>query len=162
MRTGSSRRTARPKKPTLVPGWLWGGLITGAVLIALMAVNSVAFGLASITGGASLICYPVQLIAYLLNGFLSGSFEQRRYTNNKRLNPRTPKPNYLVVGALGGLVVTIIAAIVYVVVTTASVSLVPPAAALIGSTLPILIGLDAIAAMGLGAIGGFFYGRYFQ
>lgn len=162
MKSGSSKKYVKPKKPTLVPGWVWGGLITGAILIVLMAVNSVAFGLSSLTGGASLICYPIQLMVYLINGLISGSFEQKRYLNNKRLNPLTPKPNYLVVGALGGLIVTIIAAIVYVIVSTASVSLIPPAATLIGSTLPILIGIDAIAAIGLGAIGGFFYGRYFQ
>lgn len=162
MKSGSTKKNVRPRKPMLVPGWLWGGLITGAILIVLMAINSVAFGLSSVTGGASLICYPIQLMAYLVNGLISGSFEQKRYRNNVILNPRLPKPNYLVVGALGGLVVTIIAAVVYVIVTTASVALVPPAAGLIGSTLPILIGIDAIAAIGLGAIGGFFYGRYFQ
>lgn len=162
MKSGSTKKNVKPKKPTIVSGWVWGGLITGAILIVLMAINSVAFGLSSVTGGASLICYPIQLLAYLLNGFISGSFEQKRFANNKRLNPLTPKPNYLIVGAMGGLVVTIIAAVVYVIVTTASVALVPPAAGLIGSTLPILIGIDAIAAIGLGAIGGFFYGRYFQ
>ena len=65
MKSGSSKKYVKPKKPTLVPGWVWGGLITGAILIVLMAVNSVAFGLSSLTGGASLICYPIQLMVIL-------------------------------------------------------------------------------------------------
>lgn len=160
-RSGPNRR----KKPSIIHnihGGVQAGIVSGALLIVLFVINSIAVSAAGPTGGASLICYPVQLLGFLFNGLLAGWRENVRWKVWRNFGfPHRNEPNYLATGALAGLVLAPIAAIVYVVVTAAVVSLVPPAISLIGPSVLALIAVDTIAATGLGLIGGFIYDRVF-
>lgn len=150
---------SRKQKIPLFPGWLWAGLVMGAVMIVLFVSNTVGAAAAGFSGGISLVCYPVQLLAYLITGIVAGKWEEDRFVKTKRARPMTQPPNYLVAGGLAGLVIAVIAAMVYLVTTTTLVFLMPPAVALFGTAIIVLIGIDVIAAVGLGIIGGLIYSR---
>lgn len=156
------RNHRKPRSAPVVPGWVWSGLIMGALLVVLFVINTLAFGAATITGGTALVCYPVQLLAYLFNGLLSCQLDSGRQKILRQLNPRRPAPNYMIIGALGGLVLSLIAAGAYVLTSRAAVALAPPVGAIFGSSLILMIAIDAVAAIGLGLLGGLIYNQYFR
>lgn len=151
----------RREKPPLLPGWSWAGVIMGAALIILFVINTLSFDFADAGQGASMICYSGQLFAYLFTGILAGKLEQDNYRKRKRINPLAPPPNYFIVGALAAVVVVLFAAIVYVAVNAAVVDLVPAGTLVLGESIPVLLVVDAVAAIGLGVVGGLIYKRVF-
>ena len=108
----------------------------------------------SLISSISLVCYPIQLLAFLGNGILAASFEKGAYAIKRRLNPQTRRPSYMAVGAGAGVVVMVIIAIVYGIVATQMGSLLPPGLDLFGTSPWTLIAIDSIAAIGLGLAGG--------
>jgi len=148
--------------PSMVPGWGMAGVICGALLIAVFVANTIGNNSDTSEDGLSLICFPLQLLVYFFNGWLAGRLENDRYVKKRRLNPLTPRPNYLIIGAAAGLVMALIAAIVYLCVDAAVISLAPAGKVLLGSSVVGLIIIDAVAAIGLGSLGGMIYSRLFS
>jgi hypothetical protein len=135
------------KSVPIIPGWIKAGLITGSLLVVVVVMNS-------LVSGVSLICYPVLLSAFLVNGILATFFEKGAYQIKKRLNPQTQRPSYLAVGAGAGIVVTLIVAVVYGLAASQMGSMLPPGLDLFGASPWTLIAIDSIAAIGLGLVGG--------
>jgi hypothetical protein len=155
----TQNRPHRPPPPSLFPGWLWAGVIMGSAFVVLFVVNTLSISFTGTGQGISIICYSVQLFAYLLTGMLAGHWEKDRYLKERIRNPLAPPPNYLIAGALAAVVVVLFAAIVYIATNAAVVDLVPAGTLLLGNSIFVLLLVDAVAAIGLGSVGGLVYGR---
>ncbi len=154
---GRNTKIGRKKdtQGSLVASWVKAGLITGALLIVIIVANS-------LVSEASLICYPIQFIAFLGNGVLAAYFEQGDFQKKKRISAQTKnyhKPNYMAVGAGAGFVVSIIATVVYLIIWSQLSGLLPPGLDLLVNSPLSLMAIDSIAAIGLGTLGGLVGGR---
>lgn len=170
---GRSRGTRRP--PGLwhsIPPWIRGAFISYALMLVLFIVNGVAVSIFAGSGFAPvLICYSVQLIFYAINGMLTGwQADETRATQVRRVGfrgetVRLNLANYVANGALAGLVLALLAAISYLVTDWALAALVPgmQVLTLIGMAGPfwMIIIVDVLAAVSVGAIGGILYDRMF-
>jgi hypothetical protein len=141
-------------------------------MLVLFIINGIAFSIFIGTSFAPvLICYTVQLIFYAVNGMLAGwQADETRSVQVRRVGfrgevVRFNLANYVVTGALSGLVLAVLAVASYFITDMALTSLVP------GMEILVLIGLtgtlwvfavvDALAAVAIGAIGGVIYERAF-
>ena len=157
MKQTSKAGRKRDTQGSLVPSWIKAGLITGALLIVIIVANS-------LVSGASLICYPIQFIAFLGNGLLAAFFEQGDFQRKKRISAQAKayhKPNYVAVGAGAGFVVSIIASIVYLIIWSQLNGLLLPGLDLLVDSPFSLMTIDSIAAIGLGMLGSLVGGRFF-
>jgi len=171
----SSYRGAQRGRPKRPPG-LWHDIPAGVraaiicigPLIAIFIGNGLGAGIFALTGfSMAYICYPVQLLAYVVNGIIAGQQADAtrrayvRYTGKPGERVQISLPNYIMHGALAGLCLTIFAAIVYFVGSSVLAELVP-LADLIGFSTPWqFIVVDAVASISLGAVGGIIFDRMF-
>lgn len=165
----ASRRQVRP------PG-LWDGIPAGVrapiISFGLLAVLFVANGLAvtvfaasAFTFSPAMICYPVQLIAYAINGMIAGwqaditRAKYLRHVGHKGEQVQRNLPEYLLQGALAGFILAVLAALIYL-ASNAVVSTFVPLVALVGFSAPwLLIIVDVVASTGLGMLGAIIYDR---
>jgi hypothetical protein len=120
------------------------------------------------TFSPAMICYPVQLVAYILNGMLAGwqadltRSHQIRQVGHRGERVQRNLPEYLMHGALAGLILAILAALMYF-ASNIVISTFVPLVALVGMTAPwLLIVVDLVAGTGLGMLGGIVYDRWFS
>ena len=140
-----SRRDAIRGLP-IVPSWIKAGLITGALLIVIIIANS-------LISEVSLVCYPIQMFAFLANGMLAAFFEADAQSRKLRAKMRPSPPNYMAIGVGAGFIVSIIASIVYLIIWSQLGGLLPPGLdLLVNSPLP-LIAIDSIAAISVTLMG---------
>ncbi len=164
-------RLGRPLGPwDRTPAGLRAALISTPILLVLFLVNSVGIAIfSSTTVPASLICYPIQLLAYVLNGFIAGA--QARSSYNKATRTvgqhhevvRSRHPNYAAQGALAGVVLGIVGIIVYFLVGAAATTLIPGVGLLLtiaAAPMALFLIVDFALCVGAGIIGGLIYGRF--
>jgi hypothetical protein len=144
-------------------------LISFGILAVIFVANGLAVTVFAATGfSASLICYPVQLLAYVLNGILAGwqadltRSVYLRQVGHRGERVRRNLPEFIKEGALAGLLLAILAAVMYF-ASTAVVSSLVPLIALVGFIAPwLLVVVDLVVSTGLGALGGLLYDRLFS
>ena len=172
--TSSSRRSTRP--PGMwhsIPPWIRGAAITFALVLVLFLINGIAATIFSGSGFApALICYPIQLVFYAINGMLAGwQADETRAVQTRRVGfrgevVRLNLANYVSNGALAGLVLAIAGAIIYFLAQQALAAIMPvlEILALVGFMGPIWIFIivDILAATAIGALGGVIYDRIFS
>jgi hypothetical protein len=155
-----------------IPPWIRGAFISFALMLVLFIVNGIGLSIFSGTGFApALICYSEQLVFYAINGMLAGwQADETRALQVRRVGHRGEKvrlnlANYLGIGALAGLVLALLAAIAYLITDWALAFIMPgmQILTLIGMAGPfwMIIVVDILAAMSVGAIGGIIYERMF-
>ncbi len=155
-----------------IPPWIRGAIISYVFLLVVFFVNGIGIVIFSGTGFApALICYPVQLIFYAINGMLAGwQADETRAVQLRTVGFRGEKvrlnlANYVGTGALAGLVLAILATISYFLLETAVIALVPGLQILalisVSSGLWLFILVDTMAAIAFGMLGGVIYERMF-
>ena len=167
-----STRSRCVKPPGLwdsIPPWVRAPFISFGLLAILFVANGLAvtlFAASAFTFSPAMICYPVQLLAYILNGILAGY--QADITRSKQLRGvghigervRVNLPNYIVNGALAGLVLAILASLIYL-ASNAVLTTFVPIVAVVGLSAPwLLIIVDIVAGIGLGMVGAWIYDRW--
>jgi len=166
----SRRRRVRP--PGLwhsIPPWIRAPIITFGLLAVVFVANGLAvtiFAATAFTFSPAMICYPVQLLAYIVNGILAGwqadltRFRHLRQVGHRGERVQRNLPEYLTHGALAGVLLALLAALMYL-ASNAVVATFVPLVALVGLTAPwLLIIVDLVAATGLGMLGAVIYDRW--
>lgn len=156
-----------------IPAGIRSTLISSPLLLILFVANSVAAGVFATTGFyAALICYPIQLAAYILNGMLSGWFQRNTFNKaNRRVGfshetARYNRPEYLpqgvVAGVLLGLVGLATYALIYVAAEAAAASLLPGVGlfSFIGGSAIIFLFIDYALCIGAGVLGALIFDRF--
>ncbi|RLC91744.1 MAG: hypothetical protein DRI79_02085 [Chloroflexi bacterium] len=163
----SRRRRVRP--PGMwhsIPPWVRAACISFGILAVIFVANGLGASIFAMTGFTiALICYPIQLLAYILNGILAGwqadltRSVYLRQVGHRGERVRRNLPEFIKEGALAGLLLAILAAVMYFAGTTAVSSLIP-LVTLVGFTAPwLLVVVDLVTGTGLGALGGIIYER---
>lgn len=135
-------------------GWgrFWKNLPPGLKSAALLWIVSLGFGvLHGVTAGISLLlCYPVKVLFYVVNGVLAGYFA---------INQGHDPGDLARIGAMAGFYLWILPALVYLVfgfllgISTFGLGFIGVATWLICGPVELAV------QMGAGAFGGWFYGR---
>jgi len=136
-------------------------------LAVIFVGNGLAVSVFATTGFApAMICYPVQLLAYLLNGILAGwqadltRMKQLRGVGHGGERVQRNLPNFIAQGALAGLVLGLFAGLMYF-AGNAIVAYFIPLVALVGFTAPwLLVVVDLVSGIGLGMLGGIIYDNW--
>jgi len=171
--TSSRRRQTRP--PGFwhgIPPWIRGAFISFVMVLVLFFINGIGVAIFSGTGFTpALICYPLQVIFYAVNGMLTGwQADETRAIQVRRVGfrgetVRLNLANYVGNGALAGLVLAILAAITYFLAQQAIAQIIPglQILALIGvfGGLWLFILVDTLVAIAFGMLGGVIYDRMF-
>jgi hypothetical protein len=138
----------------------------------LFFINGVGAAIFSGSGFApALICYPIQLIFYAINGMLAGwQADETRAVQTRRVGfrgevVRLNLANYVSNGALAGLVLAILGAITYFLAQQALAAIIPVLQILclvgVAGPLWLFIVVDTLAAVAAGMLGGAIYDRMF-
>ena len=165
--SGAGRRPPGPWH-SIHPG-IRAAIISFAVLAFVFVGNALAAGVFAYTGwSTALVCYPIQLLAYIANGLLGGwQADETRRALVPTVGPpgarvRRNVPNYIAIGAIAGLVLAVLAALVYFLTTSLAVELIP-GLALFGFATPwAFVVVDGVLSIGLGALGGIIWDRLFS
>jgi len=164
----SRSRVGRPLGPwDRTPAGLRAVIISTPIVFGLFLLNSAGlliFTTTAITGG--LICYPIQILAYGLNGWIAGA--QARSSHNKATRVsgkqgemvRQQHPNYIAQGALAGVVISLVGVVVYFLAGVAAASLLPGLLVFSAAPAVLFIVVDVAIAIGAGIIGGWIYSRF--
>lgn len=167
-----SPRSSRRRPPGLwdaIPPWIRAPLISFGMLAVLFVANGLAVNIFVVSGftfSPAMICYPVQLSAYVVNGMIAGwqadvtrSKHLRRVGHRGERRVQRNLPEYMKHGALAGLVLAVLAAVIYL-ASNAVLTTFVPLVGLVGLSAPwLLIVVDLVASTGLGMIGGIIFDR---
>ncbi len=165
----SSRKFAnKPLGPwDRTPAGIRAALISTPIVFGLFLLNSAGlliFTTTAISGG--LICYPVQILAYVLNGWIAGAQARSSHNNATRTvgrrgeTVRRQHPNYIAQGALAGVMISLVGIAVYFLAGVAAASLLPGLLVFAAAPAVLFIIVDVAVAIGSGIIGGWIYERF--
>ena len=162
-------RGGRPLGPwDRTPAGIRAAIISTPILLGLFIINSIGITLLENQINAGLICYPIQILAYTLNGFIAGSQARSSFNKATRVvgrkgeTVRRQHPEYLVQGAIAGILLGIISVIVYFAVGAAAQELIPLVTIFLdftsASAILFLI-VDFTISVGAAVIGSLIYSR---
>ena len=171
--TSSGRRQSRP--PGFwhsIPAWIRGAFISFAMLLILFLINGIGSAIFTTTGFTpAMICYPIQLIFYAINGMLAGwQADETRAVQTRRVGFRGERvrlnlANYVLNGVLAGLVLAALGALVYFLTQGALAVIIPGLEILFfidwSGPMWLFLIVDTFAAITVGALGGLIYDRVF-
>lgn len=175
--TTSRRHVQRPSSRSGRPLGFWdripagvrAALISTPIMIFVFLVNSISllvYTTTSLTSG--LICYSVQILAYLFNGWLAGALARSTFNKATRMvgkrgeTVRTQHPEYLPQGALAGFLLWLVGLIIFFIVGASADSLLPGLVVFAGYTSVLFLVVDLAVAIGAGIIGAIIYGKFFD
>ena len=172
-RRDNKRRPLGPWDRT--PAGIRAALISTPIMLILFLINSIGIALFSATEiWGLLVFYPIQVLGYLLNGLIAGAqarsshLKSGRQVGHSHEVVRKTHPNYVALGFLAGILLSLVAVVVYVLANSASGMLIPYLdvilqiiAGLVGGSAPValLLVTDVIACIAAGTLGAFVYDR---
>lgn len=152
-----------------IPAGVRAALINTPIVFGLFLINSIGLLIFSTTTISSgLVCYSIQILAYIFNGWLAGYQARATYNKSTRMvgkqgeTVRTHHPNYLIQGVFAGLLLWLVGVAVYFMVGATASSLLPGLAVFASSTAALFLVVDLAVAMGGGIIGSLIYGKFFD
>lgn len=157
-------RVGRPLGPwDRIPGGIRGAFISTPLLFLVFLINSAGFvGFIATGTPAWLVFYPIQILAYILNGVISAAQARNSHSKATRVvghlheRVQTRHPNYIAQGALGGFVLASIGLVICLTAGTAAEILIPLMGLLFtyaSTPLVLLLAVDFAVAIGSGMLG---------